>query len=178
MANLAFVLQQRQEWPRAFSLFEELLVTRQRLHGPHHPHVLSTMNDLARLLLTVPKESIRDVERGWKLAKKCHEIFPESGRFTFTLGLAEFRAKNYSKVIETVSPKRDRPNLKADGVDFLLAICHFQLNDEAAALADYKMGIKVSDAGKMSTLGLDLKHEADQLFGPIANAGNSATPQH
>jgi tetratricopeptide (TPR) repeat protein len=119
-------------WIHALDLWTELATTcpdRPLLHQ----HWCDCANDLAWLLANAPDQAVRDPAHAIVLGGKAAEVNPNCATYWNTLGVAHYRAGDFSSAIATLSRAMD---LTEGGTAFdhvFLAMAHAQLGDQEQA---------------------------------------------
>jgi tetratricopeptide (TPR) repeat protein len=110
------------------------------------PDTLETMyklsNDLAWLLATCPYPQVRDPVQAVELAKKAvaaSASLPSQEPWK-TLGVAQYRAGNFSDAVTALEKSKQLGNDSPDGW-FFLAMAHWQLGDKEQARDCYDKGV-------------------------------------
>jgi tetratricopeptide (TPR) repeat protein len=102
----------------------------------------SLYNDLAWLLATCPYPQVRDPVQAVELAKKAVAAsvsYPSKEPWK-TLGVAQYRAGNYSEAVTALEKSIQLGNNSPDGW-FFLAMAHWQLGDKDQARDCYDKGV-------------------------------------
>ena len=115
-------------------LLEQVLDVQPRVLGPQHPDVLQSIhklascyNGLAWLQATSADPAQRDPVRAVEQARKALELAPQEGAIWNTLGVAQYRAGNWSAPIKALK-KSIELRKGGDSFDwFFLAMTHWQL---------------------------------------------------
>jgi WD40 repeat protein len=90
-------------------------------------------NNLARLLLTGPKE-LRDPKEALPHARKAVELSPERATYHYTLGVALYRSDRFAEAVPVLEKSLKEGKREADAFDlFFLAMCQQRLGHAAAA---------------------------------------------
>ena len=89
----------------------------------------SSLNSLAWFLATCPEEEFRDANRAVELATKAVELAPEDGNIWNTLGVAQYRAEDWSAVIEALEKSIELGSGGNSFDFFFLAMAHWQLGE-------------------------------------------------
>jgi serine/threonine protein kinase/WD40 repeat protein len=101
-----------------------------------------THNNLAWLLATCPDPKLRDGGRAVKLARRAVELAPKEGEYWNTLGVAQYRAKDWTAAVEALTKADALLGDKALGFNaFFLAMAHWQLGDRPEARAWYAKAV-------------------------------------
>jgi tetratricopeptide (TPR) repeat protein len=97
------------------------------------PGYAETHNYLAWLLITCPDVKLRNPEEAVKLAAKAVDLVPEEKSYLTTLGIAQYRARDYAAARETLQ-KSIQGRDAGDGKDWVfLAMAEWQLGNYEAA---------------------------------------------
>ena len=99
-------------------------------------------NTLAWLLANCPEVRYRDPHRAVELAKKAVALAPKVGRFHNTLGVAHYRAGNWSAAIKELEESN---KLRKGGNSFdwfFLAMAHWRLDQKDEGLNWYKQAVE------------------------------------
>ena len=97
------------------------------------PQSAESHNSLAWLLATCPEARLRDPQRALELARKATELAPNDWMYWNTLGVAQYRAGDWTAAIAGLTKSMELRN-GGDSFDwFVLAMAHWQLKkkDEA-----------------------------------------------
>jgi len=83
----------------ALQMREEVLALRRKVLGPEHADTVNAMNGLAWFLATSTDEILRNPDRAVELATQATNLAPENALFANTLGVALYRAGDYTAAI-------------------------------------------------------------------------------
>jgi serine/threonine protein kinase/WD40 repeat protein/tetratricopeptide (TPR) repeat protein len=100
------------------------------------------LNNHAWLLLTGPRGK-RDAEQALKLARRAVEGTPDGAAYVNTLGVAQYRNRQYREAIATLEHSLALGKGKWDAFDlFFLAMCHQQLQEPEQARDCYDRAVR------------------------------------
>jgi eukaryotic-like serine/threonine-protein kinase len=110
------------------------------------PTHAGAQNDLAWMLVTFPDPCLGDPVRAVELAGKAVAAAPENGTYWNTLGVARYRAGDWTGAITALEESR---RLLANGQDsfntFFLALAHWRLGDSDSARRRYAEAVHWMD---------------------------------
>jgi tetratricopeptide (TPR) repeat protein len=102
----------------------------------------SQVNSLAWQLATAPP-GLRDPERALKLARKAVALAPGMAIYLNTLGVAQFRAGQFTEAIATLEKSLAVSTGESDAFDlFFLAMARQRLGEVARARADFDRAVQ------------------------------------
>jgi eukaryotic-like serine/threonine-protein kinase len=105
-------------------------------------------NERAWRLLTGP-EAQRNPTRALELAQKAVERAPHDNNFQNTLGVAQYRCRQYKAAVVTLEKSLSAAKGSTDGFDlFFLAMCHARLGDPTKAKDCFDKAVKWTEAQK------------------------------
>jgi tetratricopeptide (TPR) repeat protein len=108
----------------------------------------TALNNLAWLLTTVPFPELRDADRAVELAKKAVEKSPQNGSTWTTLGLAQYRAADWSSAVAALE-KSIKLRHGGDSRDwFFLAMAHWQLGEKEQSRKWYAKAVQWMDKNR------------------------------
>jgi tetratricopeptide (TPR) repeat protein len=122
------------QWNQAVAAYSKALEL-----NPGDPR---THNDLAWLLATCPDPSVRDVGRAPELAQRAVELAPQKGFYWNTLGVAHYRAGDWTASVEAL--RKSDALLRGEQLGFnafFLAMAHWQRGDQPEARAWYEKAV-------------------------------------
>jgi superkiller protein 3 len=131
-----------------------------------NPQDAGNMNGIAWLLATAPDPQHRNADRAVELAKKAVELAPQDGAILNTLGVAQYRAGEWTLAIEALEKSMELRS-GGDGNDwFWLAMAHWQLDhkDDASKWFDKAVDWMDKNAPQNEEL-LRFRAEAEKLLG-------------
>jgi serine/threonine protein kinase len=138
------------------------------VHPGHQADFIECSNNLAWSLVTCPDPSVRDPAEAVTLATKAVEHAPENGGYWNTLGVAQFRADNFSEAVQALNKSIELTD-GGSGHDFcFLAMAHWQLGEKEEARRWYDKAIEWM--GQNAAADEELKRfraEAAQLLGIV-----------
>lgn len=103
---------------------------------PNLPSV-DYLNQLALFLLFCPNEDLRDTDAAARYATQAQEAAPENAFYCVSLGIAAYRAGNWSVAIEWLDKATELRGGKSMGRElFFLAMSHWQLLEGPNDLAE------------------------------------------
>jgi len=113
--------------------------------APHDPMYL---NNLAWHLVTGPADQ-RDPPRALQLIREAVQQKPNDGIFLNTLGVVQYRSRQYVQAMATLEMSLNASKGSYDGFDlFFLALCHAQLEAPAKAKECFNKAVKWCDCKK------------------------------
>jgi Flp pilus assembly protein TadD len=107
------------------------------------PNAPVTLNNLAWLLATCADARFRDPKRAVELAKKGVELAPEDGNNWNTLGVANYRAEDWSAAVRAL--KKSNELLRGNGLSsnaFFLSMAEWQLGNKDEARKWYDQAVQ------------------------------------
>jgi tetratricopeptide (TPR) repeat protein len=111
----------------------------------HNP---TRLNNQAWQLVTGP-EKTRDPVRALALIEKAVEREPDNDLFLNTLGVVQYRNRQYTAAIRSLEKSLAVGKGRSDGFDlFFLAMCHARLDDPARAKDCFERAVKWTEAQK------------------------------
>ena len=130
------------------------------------PENAATQNDLARLLVNWPRPGIDHFEEAIELAKKAVNTTPTAGNYWITLGIAHYRAGQWSDALAAFQQAVKLRN-GGDGVDWLfLAMTHGRLGEKEQGRKWYDQGVEWMEKNAPDDGGLKhMRAEAAELLG-------------
>lgn len=112
------------------------------------PSHANAHNNLAWLLLTVPKE-LRNPAEALAEARKAVELEPKECMYLNTLGVALYYTGQFAQAIPILERSLREQRGQADAFDlFFLAMCHAKLGDAAKAKTCFDRAVKWTEAQK------------------------------
>ena len=130
-AQAYFLIRQADEHVNAKEHAKALAELRQAVQIA--PSCAAAQNNLARLLLTGPKE-LRDPKQALPLARKAVELEPTQSDYVNTLGVALYYTEHFADAIPVLERSLREQAGKSDAFDLLfLAMCHHRLGDATKA---------------------------------------------
>jgi tetratricopeptide (TPR) repeat protein len=125
-----------------------------------------TQNALAQMFAQSPDHRLRDPARAVEWAKKAVERSPQAGPYRSTLGLALYRAGDWSGCIESISKALELRN-GGDATDwFVLAMAHWKRGDKDQGRRWYDKGVRWMEENDPKSYELGrLRDEAAALRG-------------
>jgi WD40 repeat protein len=100
-------------------------------------------DDLAWQLATQPDTRLHDPERAVELARQAVAHDPHKGTYWTTLGVAQYRARNWQDAVAALTRAQELPPGKRFGANgFFLALAHGQLGNRAAARGCYDRAVE------------------------------------
>jgi serine/threonine protein kinase/Tfp pilus assembly protein PilF len=113
------------------------------------PDYAEALNDFAWFLATCPKVEFRDAARAVEHAAKAVELAPRSASTRNTLGVAQYRARNWKTAIETLEKAEElAPGTYFTFNAFFLAMAHWQLGEKEEAQKWHQKAIEWMDKNK------------------------------
>jgi tetratricopeptide (TPR) repeat protein len=127
----------------------------------------ASINDrLAWLLATCPRASLRDPQRAMELAAAAVSLNPEKASYWNTLGVAQYRAYEYSSAVESLLKSTERRAGGDAGDFFFLAMAHWQLGNKDEARQWYDRSLKwISDHSSTDEKLIRFQGEAEATMG-------------
>jgi serine/threonine protein kinase/Tfp pilus assembly protein PilF len=130
------------------------------------PDYPQARNNFAWFLATCPRVEFRDAARAVEHAAKAVELAPRSASARNTLGVAQYRARNWKAAIETL----ERAEALAPGTyfafnAFFLAMAHWQLGEKQKAQGEYEQAVQWME--KKNSKDVELRRfraEAEELM--------------
>jgi tetratricopeptide (TPR) repeat protein len=139
------------------------------------PGYAEAHNYLAWMLATCPDEKLRNPEEAVRLAAKAVELAPQEGSYLNTLGIAQYRAGEYSAARETLQKSID---IRDDGDCndwFFIAMTEWQLGNHDTAREWYgKAAARMKEHGSRDGQLISFREEARKLIQPPEAAGREA----
>ena len=131
-----------------------------------HPENAATQNDLARLLVNWPRPGVDHFEEAIDLAKKAVKATPTAGNYWVTLGIAHYRAGQWSDALAAFQQAAKLRN-GGDGLDWLfLAMAHGRLGEKEQGRKWYDQGVEWMEKNNPDDGGLKhMRAEAAELLG-------------
>jgi tetratricopeptide (TPR) repeat protein len=125
----------------------------------------SPAHGLAWFLVDCPATQFRDPARAVELSKHALQFAPQSGRFWFTLGMAQYRASQPKAAIASFQRSME---LSAGGDSrhwFFLGMAHWQLGNKVDAHKWHEQAVKGMETNKFNNDELRrFRAEASQLL--------------
>ena len=106
------------------------------------PETPKELNNLAWLLATCADVRFRDPPRAVELAKKAVVLAPQASSYWHTLGVAQYRVRNWEEAIKALDKCRDIQKWATSYDWFFLAMCHWQLGQKAEARKWHDAAVK------------------------------------
>jgi eukaryotic-like serine/threonine-protein kinase len=130
------------------------------------PENAATQNDLAWLLVSWPRPGVDHFEEAIDLAKKAVKATPTAGNYWGTLGIAHYRARQWSDALTAFQQAAELRN-GGDGLDWLfLAMAHGQLGEKEEGRKWYDKGVEWMEKNNSDDGGLKhMRAEAAELLG-------------
>ncbi|MBA3485567.1 MAG: hypothetical protein H0T51_27550 [Pirellulales bacterium] len=131
-----------------------------------HPENAATQNDLARLLVNWPRPGVDHFEEAVDLAKKAVKATPTAGNYWVTLGIAHYRARQWSDALVAFQQAAKLRN-GGDGLDWLfLAMAHGRLGEKEQGRKWYDQAVQWMEKNDPDDGGLkSMRAEAAELLG-------------
>jgi serine/threonine protein kinase/tetratricopeptide (TPR) repeat protein len=122
-------------------------------------------HDLARALAVYPDKRLQDPDRAVALATRATQLWSLDPASWNTLGVALYRRGDYHRAIEALNESMRR-KAGGDAFDwFILAMCHWQIGDQAPARDLYQKAVDWMQANKPDDQELGwFRAEADDLL--------------
>jgi serine/threonine protein kinase len=135
-----------------------------------NPKDALSRNKLARLLATHPEPNFRDPGCAVKLANEAVALAPIQACFWNTLGVAQYRDRNWKKAIEALTQSIELQHGALESFDtFFLAMAHWQLGEKAKARQWYDKAVQWMEKNRPKDSELASFHaEAAELLGIAA----------
>jgi eukaryotic-like serine/threonine-protein kinase len=166
MNNLAISYDAAGRAQEALKLREETLQLQRAKLGPDHPDTLLSMNNLAWTLATAQDPKLRDPARAVELGKELVAYTPKSGNAWNTLGVAQYRARDWRAAITALEKSMDFREGGSGSDWFFLAMSHGKLGDKDQARKWYDKAVAWLDKNKPKDAELTrFRAEAEQLLG-------------
>jgi tetratricopeptide (TPR) repeat protein len=109
-----------------------------------HPRDHTSVSDLAWLLVTCPHIPLRDPTEGVQLARQAVELAPKEGACWKSLGVAQYRARNWSDAVAALTK-----SVQFGGGDcydyFFLAMAQWKLDEKEKARRSYDEAVRWID---------------------------------
>jgi serine/threonine protein kinase/Flp pilus assembly protein TadD len=123
-------------------------------------------NNLAWILVSWPDPGTVDQRRAVELASKAVKVAPDSANYWNTLGVAHYRAGNWTAATEALTTSMELTK-GGDNVDWLfLAMAHWQRGDKPQALTWYDKAVASIEKNQLKNQELiRLRDEAQRLLG-------------
>ena len=112
------------------------------------PKHVGSLNIVAWLLVTCPEEEFRDANRAVELATKAVDLEPNAWHIWNTLGVAQYRAGDWSAAIEALEKSIELSSGGNSFDFFFLAMAHWQLDHKDEARNRYKRAVEWMDENK------------------------------
>jgi tetratricopeptide (TPR) repeat protein/tRNA A-37 threonylcarbamoyl transferase component Bud32 len=130
------------------------------------PENAATQNELARLLVNWPRPGVDHFEEAIDLAKKAVKATPTAGNYWITLGIAHYRAAQWSDAL-TAFQQAAKLRDGGDGLNWLfLAMAHGRLGEKELGRKWYDQGVQWMEKNNSDDDGLkSMRAEAAELLG-------------
>ena len=103
---------------------------------------VTELNNVAWILATSPEPKLRDTGLSLRLAKRAVLVVPNEHSYWNTLGVAQYRAGQWSAAIATLSWSMQIANGQLESFDtFFLAMAHWQLAEKEEARRWYAQAV-------------------------------------
>jgi eukaryotic-like serine/threonine-protein kinase len=133
----------------------------------------TVLNNFAWLMVIQPKAPVGDAKQGLEFAKLAVAKAPENGELWNTLGVAHYRAENWSDSVNALNQSRTLRR-GGDSYDFFfLAMAHWKSGDKDQARDWYKKAIAALPNNKNQELAR-VHNEAKKLIEKLDNPAASA----
>ncbi len=124
------------------------------------------LHALAFFLADCPASQFRDPARAVELAKRALQLAPQSGRFWFTLGRAQYRASQPKAAMESIQKSMQLMSGGDSRHWFFLSMAHWQLGNKVEAHKWYDQAMKWMEKNQPKTDGLRrFRAEASEMLG-------------
>jgi tetratricopeptide (TPR) repeat protein len=128
------------------------------------------LHALAYFLADCPAIQFRDPARAVELAKRVLQLAPQSGRYWFTLGMAQYRASQLQFAIESLQKSMKLMSGGDSRHWFFLGMAHWQLGNEVEAKKWYDQAVKWMEKNQLKDEELRrFRAEASEMLEPRAN---------
>jgi serine/threonine protein kinase/tetratricopeptide (TPR) repeat protein len=167
MNNLAKLLEEQGQFEDARRRYEETLLLQRSALRPGHPEMLRTMNNLAWMLATATDAKARDPRRAVELAKELVQHSPKQGDIWNTLGVASYRAGDWSSAIAALEKSEELAPGQFLGYNALfLAMAYWQRKEPESARQWYDRAVRWMEKNQPSDPEiLQYRTEAAHLLG-------------
>jgi serine/threonine protein kinase/tetratricopeptide (TPR) repeat protein len=135
------------------------------------------LNQLAWPLAAKPDPELRSARTAVALAQRAVTLEPSDGNIWNTLGVALYRAGDYSKCLEALGKSRDLQGERDFSADaFFLAMSHWQLGHQSDARNWYDQAVAWMDKNQPRNVELlGFRAEAEALINPSGKPGVPTT---
>jgi uncharacterized protein HemY len=129
--------------------------------------VADSINNLAWLLATCPEPKLRDPRRAFGLAETAVELAPAAPEFRNTLGVARYRAGDWSGAIDALEKSEElAPGTSLGFNAFFLAMAHWELGHEYESRQWYDRAVQWTEKNQPEDQELrGFRAEAECLLG-------------
>lgn len=168
-AGLITAVERQAKFQQAMTGWEEVLRRK--------PNDAPLLNGLAWLLATCSVPDVREPTRAVEFAKKAVELKPEMANCWNTLGVAQYRAGDWSAAIEALTRSTSLGNAGAAAFDwYFLAMAHWQLGNKEESHKWYDQAVQWTKQRPSSNEELRRFHtEAEALLGARASGEANRT---
>ncbi len=131
-----------------------------------HPENAATQNDLARLLVNWPRPGVEHLEEAIDLAKKAVKATPTAANYWITLGMAHYRAGQWSDALTAFQQAAKLRNGDKSLNWFYLAMVYGRLGEKEQGRKWYDQAVQWMEKNDPDNGGLKyLRAEAAKLLG-------------